>query len=167
MYLFVFIIRQNVFTKIVGHLQMEISRVTEFVLDKGARVHATLTSMNYRRSPLVQGGLEIARRIELRMPGIITNHTILTRYMQLVNEFYKEPFNEDIIGSFLSHPIDTPTGNEPKKKKAKKRKNSNDRAKGSKQVDETGRAWTVKSGDIKAMFANPKKPSKKIIVEID
>ena len=42
----------------------------------------------------------------------------------------------------------------------------NDMAKGSKQVDETGRGGTVKSGDIRAMFANPKKPSKKIIVEI-
>ena len=36
-------------------------------------------------------------------------------------------------------------------------------AKGSKQVDETGRAGTVKSRDISAMFANPKK----IISEID
>ena len=62
------------------------------------------------------------------MPGAITNHTILTRYMQLVNEFYKEPLNEDIIGSFLSHPIDTPTGKEPSKKKAKKRKDSIDMA---------------------------------------
>ena len=73
--------------------------MTKFVLDRGARVHATLTSTNYRRSPLVQGGLEIACRIELRMPGTITNPTILTRYMQLVNEFYKKPFNEDIMGS--------------------------------------------------------------------
>ena len=34
----------------------------------------------------------------------------------------------------------TPTGKEPRKKKAKKRKDSNDMTKGSKQVDETGRA---------------------------
>ena len=40
-------------------------------------------------------------------------------------------------------------------------------AKGSEQVDETGRAETVKSEDIRAMFANLKKPSKKIMVEID
>ena len=40
-------------------------------------------------------------------------------------------------------------------------------AKSSKQVDETGRAGTVKSGNIRAMFANPKKPSKKIIAEVD
>ena len=49
--------------------------------------------------------------------------------MQLVNEFYKEPFNEDIIGSFLSHPIDTPMGKEPRKKKVKWGKDSNDLAK--------------------------------------
>ena len=59
------------------------------------------------------------------------------------------------------------TSKEPKKKKARKRKDSNDMAKGSNQVDETEGAGTVKSGDIRAMFANPKKPSKKIIVEID
>ena len=61
----------------------------------------------------------------------------------------------------------TPTGKEPRKKKAKKRKDSNDMTKGSKQVNETGKAGTVKSGDIRAMFANSKKLSKKIIVEID
>ena len=38
---------------------------------------------------------------------------------------------------------------------------------GVKQVDETGSAGTVKSGDIRAMFANTKKPIKKIIIEID
>ena len=98
------------------------------------------------------------------MPGTITNHTILTRYMQLVNEFYKEPFNEDVIGSFLSHPIDTPTGKEPRKKKAKKRKDINDMAKGSKQVDETGRAGDSKDWGYKSNVCERRK---KIIVEID
>ena len=44
---------------IVGHLPMEISRITKFLLDRGARIKATLKSTHYRRSPLVQGGLEI------------------------------------------------------------------------------------------------------------
>ena len=42
-----------------GHLPMEISRVTKFILDRGARITTTLRLTNYRRSPLVQGGLEI------------------------------------------------------------------------------------------------------------
>ena len=39
--------------EIVGHLPMEISRVTKFLLDRGANVSAKLTSTHYRRSPLV------------------------------------------------------------------------------------------------------------------
>ena len=38
---------------IVGHLPMEISQVTKFLLDRGANVSAKLTSTHYRRSPLV------------------------------------------------------------------------------------------------------------------
>ena len=45
--------------EIVGHLPMEISRVTKFLLDRGANVSAKLTSTHYRRSFLVQGGIEI------------------------------------------------------------------------------------------------------------
>ena len=44
---------------IVGHLLMEISRVAKFILDRGARVYVILTSTNYCKSSLVQGGLEI------------------------------------------------------------------------------------------------------------
>ena len=43
----------------VGHLPMENSRAIKFLLDRGARVFATLTATNYCVSPLVQGGLEI------------------------------------------------------------------------------------------------------------
>ena len=44
--------------KVVGHLPMEISRPTKYLLDRGARITATLTSTSYYASPLVQGGLE-------------------------------------------------------------------------------------------------------------
>ena len=43
----------------VGHLSMEISRTTKFLIDRGATVTAELTSDHYRRSPLIQGGIEI------------------------------------------------------------------------------------------------------------
>ena len=45
--------------KIVGHLPIEISRITRFIIARGAIVEAQLTAAHYRRSPLVQGGLEI------------------------------------------------------------------------------------------------------------
>ena len=44
---------------IIGHLPREISRPTKFFLDRGAIVSATVRSINIRRSPLFQGGLEI------------------------------------------------------------------------------------------------------------
>ena len=45
--------------QLVGHLPLEISRFTKFLLDRGATITATLSSTHYRRVPLVQGGLEI------------------------------------------------------------------------------------------------------------
>ena len=51
----------------VIHLQREISRVTKFLLDRGAKMTTVLTSEHYRRSPLVQGGLEIPCRVKIIM----------------------------------------------------------------------------------------------------
>ena len=46
--------------EMVGHLPREISRVTKFYLDRGATMYCELLSDHSRRSPLVQGGFEIA-----------------------------------------------------------------------------------------------------------
>ena len=40
-------------------------RITKFSLQRGAQVHATLTSKHYCRSPLVQEGLEIPCKLEV------------------------------------------------------------------------------------------------------
>ena len=85
----------------VGHLPREISRVSKFLLDRGASIQATLTSSNYRRSPLVQGGLEIACKVTVKMAGTIKNHMLVEKYMQLVTELYVEPKEEVVLGSFL------------------------------------------------------------------
>ena len=53
--------------EIVGHLPREISRVTKFYLDRGATMSCELSSNHYRRSPLVQGGLEISCRVIVKM----------------------------------------------------------------------------------------------------
>ena len=45
--------------QIVGHLPLEMSWFTKFLLDRGATITATLSSTHYRSLPLVQGGLEI------------------------------------------------------------------------------------------------------------
>ena len=76
---------------ITGHLPREISRVTKLLLDRGAVAYAELTSTHYRRSPLVQGGLEMPCKITVKLHGTVKNHMLLGRYMQLVNSFYCEP----------------------------------------------------------------------------
>ena len=104
--------------QIVGHLPREISRLIKFLLDRGAVVQATLSTTHYRRSPLVQVGLEIACKVSVKMPGTIKNHLLMDRYFELVRSLYTEPKNEVILGSFL-RPVDvpcTPKSNARKKK---------------------------------------------------
>lgn len=48
----------------VGHLPMENSPIRKFLLDRGARVFALLTSKNFCVLLLFQGGLEI--HVELK-----------------------------------------------------------------------------------------------------
>lgn len=104
----------------VGHLPMEISRITKFLIDRGADVTAKLTSTNYRRSPLVQGGIEIPCLITVTMPGTILNQLLMERFKQLVQEKYVEPKNEEILGSFLHiEAVKEGTVPVPKKKKKK------------------------------------------------
>ena len=44
----------------IGHLPREFSRAMKFLIDRGANITVTLRNDHYRRSPLVQGGMEIA-----------------------------------------------------------------------------------------------------------
>ena len=87
--------------EIVGHLPMEISRVTKFLLDKGANVSAKLTSTHYRRSPLVQGGIEIPCLVTVSMPGTVINQLLMERQKQLVETLYTETKEEEILETFL------------------------------------------------------------------
>ena len=85
----------------VGHLPMEISRTTKFLIDRGATVTAELTSDHYRRSPLIQGGLEIPCKVTAKISGTVTNLLIMEKYRQLVQELYTDPKDEELFGSFL------------------------------------------------------------------
>ena len=80
----------------------EISRVTKFLLDRGAVAYAELLSTHYRRLPIMQGGLEIPSKITVNLHGTVKNHMLLDRYMQLVNALYCEPKEGVIMGSFLT-----------------------------------------------------------------
>ena len=81
---------------------MEISRITKFILQRGARVQATVNGKHYRRSPLIQGGLEVPCLVTVTMPGSIMNHLLIAWYEKLLEELYLEPKDEEITGTFLS-----------------------------------------------------------------
>ena len=109
----------------VGHLPMEISRVTKFFIDRGGSITGELTSDHYIRSPFIQGGIEIPCKVTANISGTVINLLIMEKYIQLVQELYTEQKDEDILGSFLQAestginavvrvPRDVP---EPKKKK--------------------------------------------------
>ena len=93
--------------QIAGHLPREISRVTKFLLNRGAVVQATLSTTHYRRSPLVQVGLEITCKVSVKMRGTIKNYLLMDRYFELVRSRYTEPKNKVILGSFLP-PVNVP-----------------------------------------------------------
>lgn len=62
---------------------------------------STLTSVHYKRAPLIQGGLEIPCKITVTLPGTVSNILVFGRYQQLVEALYSEPKEEVILGSFL------------------------------------------------------------------
>ena len=53
---------------IIGHLPKEISRYTQYIIEHGAQVCAFAISTTHRVSPLIQGGLEIPIRVEIKLP---------------------------------------------------------------------------------------------------
>ena len=90
--------------KIVGHLPMEISRSAKYLLGRGAVFTVEVTSTNYRRSPLIQGGLETPAKLTVTIPGTVKDHLLMEKYNEIVNERYAEPKDEEVLGSFLVLP---------------------------------------------------------------
>ena len=69
---------------------------------RGARVQATVTGEHYRRSLLVQGGLEVPCIVTVTMPGSIMNLFMMAQYEELLGELYLKPKDGEIMGRFLS-----------------------------------------------------------------
>ena len=151
--------------EIVGHLPMEISRITKFLLDRGFAASLTLTSMHYRRSPLVQGGLEIPCKVRIAM-DIRTKRQqdVLDRYKELVREFYYEPSDgEEVVGSFVDYteyealPMQLP----PKKQKL------TDKTEHARSKDKSG------ATDIRNFFTSTRKKTNSVqrndvnVIELD
>ena len=81
---------------VIGHLPWEISRFTYFIILHGAQVSCRITDTHHRRSPLVQGGLEIQCEVIIKMLVSDQNLLAMEEYRQLICGNYTEP----IDGSF-------------------------------------------------------------------
>ena len=79
---------------IVGHLPKEIARFTYYIMLHGARLSAKVLDTQHRRSPLVQGGLEIPVEVTIAMECSDKNQLYINKYESLVSEKYKEPVEE-------------------------------------------------------------------------
>ena len=85
--------------KIVGHLPIEISRITPFIIARGTIVEAQLTPTHYRRSPLVQRGLETSCSLTSRCQRLKSSE-LLKKYLELFESKYTEAQEIIILGTF-------------------------------------------------------------------
>ena len=70
----------------------------------GAVVTVKVIDIHHRRSPIVQGGLEIPIQVTVKMEYSEKNKDALTKYESLVAWYYKEPVDgkyEDITRNVL------------------------------------------------------------------
>ena len=103
----------------VGHLPMKNSRVTNYLMDRGARLSVVLTSSQYHVSSLVQGGLEIPCEVGICVLLTQKNNELVGIYNNLIQPQIHPRPESFMIGSFLqtSTEVSTPlTSNKPKKK---------------------------------------------------
>lgn len=149
-------------TNAVGHLPREILRVTKFFMDRGAIVNAKLTSEHYRRSPIVQGGMEIPCKITVKIAGTCINLLLMEKYKQLIEELYIEPKNEENLGSFLQpNNVTEESINLPSTSSQSKKRKSKDEASNQKDI----RSFFSKTISIKTTTKrrDGKKKTEKII----
>ena len=107
-----------------AHLPIEISRITHFILQRGATVSRNICGKHYWGSPLVQGRFEVPYQITVCMSGSVVNHWLLSRYETLLRNLYIEPKDDKIMGTFLSltkEPMRECEPPHPQRKKNKKK----------------------------------------------
>ena len=132
---------------------MELSRISKFILDRGAKIEVKLHQTHYHRSPLVQGGLEIPCDLVIRMPATMKSAELLKKYLKLFENCYEEP--QEILGTFSNKSVGNIRGNE--KNNSLRRKASTSPVANSKSTGEKERKkrrGIAKSHDIKSMFKN-------------
>ena len=70
-----------------------IVRFIKFILIHGAQVTVKVIDVDYRQSPLVQGGLESPVLMSIAMDCSDSNRDKIKKLEILLNKYYKEPVN--------------------------------------------------------------------------
>ena len=110
--------------EIVGHLPMNISRVTKYLMDRGARFTVALSSSQCCVSPLVQGGLEIPCEVGIYLTATPRKNELVGIYNNLIQpQIYSRP-ERFMIASFLQTSIEVST---PLTAKTSKKKNAGEK----------------------------------------
>ena len=114
-------------------------------------MHCKLTSMHYRRSPLVQGGLEIKCKVVINSRATVLQSRLTACYLELIQNLYAEPVEKRLIGELVFSFVMTlpPMLNMsvlPTLKKRKKKATTTDA--------------TTRNQDIREMFSGSKKSKK-------
>ena len=86
----------------VGHLPRELSQIAKFILNRGVKVIATLTSTNFCRSHLVQGGLEIACKVTVKIPAAIKKPHDFGSIQRIGKRLLHGTYSWGNLGSFLA-----------------------------------------------------------------
>ena len=64
-------------------------------------MHCKLTSRHYRRSPLVQGGLEIKCEVVVNSRATVLQSRLTAHYLELIQNLYTEPVEERVMGELV------------------------------------------------------------------
>ena len=110
----------NIRQQVLHLFPMETSRVTKLLLNRDARVFATLASTNYCIWPLVKGGLETPYRIEIHMAPTVRNKESIRIYKSCVDTLYYEQKEANIVGSLESGEVSDSIQSESRKQKTDK-----------------------------------------------
>ena len=71
-------------------------------------MYCRLSSQHYRRSPLVQGGLEIQCEVEIDSRATLLQSKLTARYLDLVKDLYIEPTEDSVVGNLFNFVMTLP-----------------------------------------------------------
>ena len=73
-------------SQIVGHLPKEITRIVRFIMAHGAQASVTVLDDHHRRSPLIQGALEIPVKLTVTMEYSDINSQKMQKFEDLIKK---------------------------------------------------------------------------------